>query len=144
MPDTREAAGFVLACMDGGSPHYLLLRSAAHGTWGVPKGHLEPGESALAGARRETLEETGIDDLRVVQDFTRVIQYEVETRKRGRYLKRVTYFLALTPKMLHVQSDEHAESGWFTLEEALSRIDFEQFKQVLREADAHLHSQPGR
>lgn len=140
MPQSREAAGFVLASMQGGAPRYLLLKSAVHGTWGAPKGHLEPGEGALAGAIRETLEETGIRDLQVIEGFRRDLAYEVSTRKRGSYTKRVTYFLALTPKATHVQSDEHDDSGWFTLHEAMARVSYEGFKQVLLDADAHLRA----
>lgn len=140
MAHSLEAAGFVLACVQSGAPRYLLLRSAAHGTWGAPKGHLEPDESSLEAAIRETREETSITDLRLVEGFRRDLIYEVNTRKRGSYTKRVTYFLALTPKAVHVQSDEHNDSGWFTLQEALARVSYDGFKQVLLDADAHLRA----
>lgn len=41
---------------------YLLCRAyGGRENWGVPKGHVEEGESALDAAYRETLEETGLD-----------------------------------------------------------------------------------
>ena len=40
--------------------HKYLLILDAHGNWGFPKGHLEPGEDAVAAARREFEEETGL------------------------------------------------------------------------------------
>lgn len=140
MQQVREAAGFVLACIADGEPRYLLLRSAQHQTWGAPKGHLEPGETPLQAAIRETLEETGIDDLEVIADFQREFSYEVTGRSRGSYLKRVHYFLALTPKALHVQSDEHDKSGWFTLAEVGQMLEYPQIKQVYREADTLLRT----
>ena len=45
-------------------PSILLLRRAVQpglGAWDLPAGYLDPGESCEAGARRETLEEAGIE-----------------------------------------------------------------------------------
>ena len=39
----------------------LLLRHKRLGIWVQPGGHLEPGEDLAAGARREAVEETGLD-----------------------------------------------------------------------------------
>ncbi|NKQ69751.1 DNA mismatch repair protein MutT [Rhizobium sp. UPM1132] len=38
----------------------LLVGSRRNGRWGVPKGHIESGESSSAGALREAYEEAGI------------------------------------------------------------------------------------
>jgi len=48
---------------DGRDPSILLLRRAVEpgfGAWDLPAGYLDPGESFEAAARRETLEEAGI------------------------------------------------------------------------------------
>ncbi len=140
MQQAREAAGFVLACVTDGEPRYLLLRSASHQTWGAPKGHLEPGETPLQAATRETLEETGIDDLHVVAGFHREFSYEVTGRSRGSYLKRVHYFLARATAPTHVQSDEHDQSGWFTLAEVGELLEYPQIRQVFEEADTLLRT----
>jgi len=42
-----------------GSPRVLLV-SSSKGYWLVPKGHVDPGETALAAAEREAAEEAGI------------------------------------------------------------------------------------
>jgi bis(5'-nucleosidyl)-tetraphosphatase len=39
----------------------LLVKGRRSGKWSFPKGHKEPGETYLECARRETLEEAGID-----------------------------------------------------------------------------------
>lgn len=56
-------AGTVLVDLDGGAPRALLLRrrKPPAGLWENPGGMLEPGEDFVAGARRETFEETGLD-----------------------------------------------------------------------------------
>lgn len=144
MAKQRTAAGFVLACEDGAARRYLLLRNSRHGAWGFPKGHSEKGETLLETAARETREETGITDLSVIPGFECTDTYVVNTPKRGEYLKSVTYFLATTPKASHVQSHEHSDSGWFTLEGALEKLGFPKLREMLRLADAHLNTIAGR
>lgn len=136
MGETRTAAGFVLANVDDGRL-YLLLHNSRHNTWLPPKGHTEKGEALLDVARRETLEETGIDDMQVVDGFERSFEYDVDTN-RGKYHKRVTYFLGTTDHTNLQLSDEHNDGGWFALDEALARIRFVQMREVLKAADAFL------
>jgi 8-oxo-dGTP diphosphatase len=54
----RPVAGVVLRDADG---RILLLRRRGEGTWGLPGGGVEPGESWAAAALRECREETGWD-----------------------------------------------------------------------------------
>lgn len=138
MPKERTAAGFVLACEAGGQRRYLLLKNARHGAWGFPKGHSEDDETPMETALRETREETGITDLRVIDGFEVRDSYLVHTPKRGDYRKTVIYFLATTPKAAHVQSHEHAESGWFAFAEALQKLGFPALKETLTRAQAVL------
>lgn len=51
-----------LAWRDGpGGPEVLLIKQFAHkDSWGIPKGHLDAGESLEACALREVMEETGV------------------------------------------------------------------------------------
>src|SRR5882672_3178098 len=57
----RRAAGAVVFRRTERGPRLLLLR--AYKNWDFPKGTIEPGESELDAAKRETLEETGLADL---------------------------------------------------------------------------------
>ncbi|MBU4214901.1 MAG: NUDIX domain-containing protein [Actinobacteria bacterium] len=87
------AAGLLLARRDdaGTITHVLLqhraLWSDQGGTWGVPGGAREPGETAVQGALREAAEEAGVDpgDVEVVDEsvlthpdwsYTTVIGFE--------------------------------------------------------------------
>ena len=60
----KTSAGLVLwSRVDGELVVLLVHASGAYNKkapWGIPKGELDPGESAEACARRETLEETGV------------------------------------------------------------------------------------
>jgi len=62
----KPAAAVLLERQDDGAaePSVLLLRRAVEpglGAWDLPAGYLDPGESFEMGARRETLEEAGVE-----------------------------------------------------------------------------------
>lgn len=58
---TIRAAGVVLLQPGKREPEVLVLHRPQRHDWSLPKGKLDPGEHLLAAARRETIEETGID-----------------------------------------------------------------------------------
>lgn len=60
-PDPAISAGVVVARRDTCGWRLLVLR--AYRNWDFPKGRLEPGETPLDAAIRETAEEAGIGDL---------------------------------------------------------------------------------
>jgi len=55
------SAGVIVVRKQAGNWQYLFLR--AFRNWDFPKGEMEPGESFLEAAVRETREETGITEL---------------------------------------------------------------------------------
>jgi len=133
-----RAAGFVLARVVEGTAQYLLLKSAAHGDWGFPKGHAEPGESDMQTARRELMEETGIDEVAVTEGFKQTVTYKVAGQIGDPIPKTVVYFLATTGRDDHVRSNEHDATGWFEYKQAQSLIRHEELRTLLAEADLAL------
>jgi len=84
----RFSAGVIVVRATADGPRFLLLRSYRY--WDFPKGQVEPGETPLAAARRETSEETGIDQL----DFAWGEDYfETEPYAHGKVAR---YYLART------------------------------------------------
>ena len=62
MKKTRSAGGVVL------NKKGLVLVVSQHGSsWSLPKGHIDPGEDALAAAQREITEESGIRQLKFIK-----------------------------------------------------------------------------
>lgn len=116
------SAGVVVVRPEQGDWRFLLLR--AWRNWDFPKGAVEPGETPLQAARRETAEETGIEDL----DFRWGEAY-VDTGPYGPPRKVSRYFLAQTatreirlPVSPELGRPEHHEWRWVTLAEARKRV----------------------
>jgi 8-oxo-dGTP pyrophosphatase MutT (NUDIX family) len=98
---------------------FLLLRAFRH--WDFPKGMVERDESPLDAARREVIEETGLDDL--------AFDWGEEHIDTGPYArgKIARYYLARTPSTaveLRINPElgypEHNEFRWVDREAALA------------------------
>jgi 8-oxo-dGTP diphosphatase len=126
------ASGFVLFRREAPF-RYLTLRNARHGDVGLPKGHLEPGETPLAGALRETAEETGITDVRPNRWFLRKVRYP-----SGRGTKEVTYLAGETGARDVRLSREHDLAQWKDLDGTLAAIRHGNLREVVRDAAVFL------
>ncbi len=136
----KRAAGFVLFAGDGDARRFLALRNARHGTWGLPKGHLRQGEGEMAGAVRETAEETGLWDFDPLPDFRREVRYRLPTGEE----KSAAYFLARAAAPTHRLSAEHDAGDWLPAAEAGDRLGFPEMRDLLRAAVERLEGPPRR
>jgi 8-oxo-dGTP pyrophosphatase MutT (NUDIX family) len=111
-------------------------RGKPEGTWALPKGLIDAGETAAAAAARETLEETGIEGrvLRKLGDVRYVYTWQGE-----RVFKVVSFFLlaprrgrlgALRPEM----QVEVAEARWLPLAEAPRLLAYAGEREIARRA----------
>jgi len=80
--------------------------------WELPAGRIDPGETPLAAARRELVEETGYTARR----WKKLVTFYPSP---GYVAERMTIFLAtgLTPGKAAPQKDERIMSRWFSPEE---------------------------
>lgn len=106
-----QAAGVVVMTRE--TPAKVLLLKHAD-RLDLPKGHMDEGEDLLQTALRETAEETGLpaEQLTLDPDFKFQIEYDLSSRKRGSYRKRVTYFLGWVDAEFEVQLTEHIGFEW--------------------------------
>src|SRR5262245_29755791 len=83
------SAGVVVVRKTAEGWRVLLLR--VYNYWDFPKGRVEAGETPLDAARRETREETTLDDLEFAWG-----EKSVDTEPYGREKKIARYFIART------------------------------------------------
>ena len=119
-----DQAGGIVVRRENGRTLVLLVRSKKDPSiWVYPKGHIEPGETAVETAVRETYEESGVGG-----ESLGPIGAPLEFQS-GREPVRVQYFL-IRPTS-EVDSPEGREKGWFTLDEARRRLAFENARALL-------------
>lgn len=132
MPVERSA-GVVIFREDKDNIHYLVLHYEL-GHWDFVKGKIERNEALKQTIIRETKEETGIDDLRFIEEFEEKIEYFF--KKQGKTIfKTVIIFLAETKTKEIKLSYEHVDFKWLPYNKALERLTFENAKKVLKKAN---------
>jgi 8-oxo-dGTP pyrophosphatase MutT (NUDIX family) len=136
----ERSAGAVLFRRENGAEMFLLLHYPA-GHWDYPKGNIEKGEQELETVRREIKEETGIEDIVIIDGFKKVIEYNY---KRDSVLvhKKVSYYVAECNTSKVTISFEHLGYQWLGYEAAMKRLTFKNAKIVLQAAHEFL-KKPG-
>jgi 8-oxo-dGTP pyrophosphatase MutT (NUDIX family) len=112
-----RAAGAVVFRRSERGIRVLILR--AYNNWDFPKGLIEPGEDALAAAKREVEEETGLAGLEYPfgDEFKETLPYA--GRKVARYYLAETDEAELRlPVSPELGRPEHHEYRWVSFEEA--------------------------
>lgn len=112
-----RSAGIIVARRRGGDWRLLVLR--AFRNWDFPKGLIEAGEDPLDAAKRETTEETGIEDLAFDfgESFKETLPYA--NGKIARYYLAITETAHITLPISHeLGKPEHDEWRWVTFDEA--------------------------
>jgi 8-oxo-dGTP diphosphatase len=120
MTDSAEAAptlaagGIVLR--EGSRPRFAIVRLRRDKSWVLPKGKLNPGERALAAARREVLEETGYKVS--VHGFLGSMLYSVDGR-----IKIVQFWhMRVIGGPLREPMDDVKAVKWLSLKQAIETL----------------------
>lgn len=131
----KESAGLAIIYQGKLLVGHTTGRKIGRG-WGIPKGGIEKGESALDAAMRETREELGVNVKQKLIDPT-PHQFIVTSRKH-KYTKIVTYFIVEIDDLKQIGlKDEVIKNKKLQLEE----IDAAQFMSLRTLQDAMMVSQ---
>lgn len=131
----EKSCGAVIFRRENDIEYLLILnkKGDAKGHWGFPKGHVEEGETEIQTAKREILEETGLNP-EFISGFRALSQYS----PLPDISKDAVYFLAEDKgEKIKIQKSELADYKWCTLSEALAIISYD--SDLLKSADRFIH-----
>ena len=132
----ETSAGIVLFRKEGTKKRFLLLHYPS-GHWDFVKGKMEKGESTMETAIRETEEETGITDVRFLENFEEWIEYNFQFKGELVH-KKVVFFLGETRTEEVKISNEHLSYAWKEYNEAMEKTTFDNAKTILTKAQVLL------
>ena len=105
---------------------------------GLPKGHLDEGETPEAAAKREVAEETGVTAELI--DKLGDVEYNYERRGRRRAKRVVFYLFEYRSGSLEDHDHEIEEARWMPLEEAVEALTYPGEREIVRRALSRLSS----
>jgi mutator protein MutT len=127
MNDLTHAGGIVTRDTAQGV-RYLVVRARRDPTqWVLPKGHIDPGETAEQAAVREVREEAGVEAQIVALTGTTEYVFAGEHCRIALYLMRF---------VREVPADEEREVSWMSLESALESVRFADVRDLLLSASS--------
>ena len=126
------AGGIVVASHGEGNDRVLVLRRPSHDEIRLPKGRIEKGESRQEAALREVSEESGYDDLEIVETLGhQVVEFDY---KDEHIIRNEYYFLMRLTSPRQIERDPHEYQflpAWLGWEEALEQLTFEPEREWL-------------
>ncbi len=132
----KKSYGAIVYRKYGSEVEFIAIKSKANGYWGFPKGRMEKGENEKETARREVLEETGLN-ITFLDGFKTKIEY---TLPEGR-IKEVIFFIGkISNRILNLQKDEIHEFKWLNYNNMLNLLTYENSKKALMEVNSFLNN----
>lgn len=112
----------------------LIIKHRNGGHWSFPKGHVEGNETEHETARREILEETGIE-VSFVTGFRETVTYS----PKQNVLKDVVYFLAEgVTHEIKIQEEEISQVKWININDADKYLTYNNDKGLIFSAKTAL------
>jgi ADP-ribose pyrophosphatase YjhB (NUDIX family) len=132
-----HSAGGVVTNSEG-----KVLVVSQHGTsWSLPKGHIDPGEDAVAAAKREIYEESGVRDLEFIRELGTYERHKIGVNGDDdrSELKVITMFLFKTKeKLLRPVDPDNPEAKWVEKSKVPLLLTHEKDKDFFRRVERTL------
>jgi 8-oxo-dGTP pyrophosphatase MutT (NUDIX family) len=130
-------AGGVVVGLDG----TIVVVNQNGDSWSLPKGHIEPGESALDAARREIKEESGISQLELVKELGSYTRPRIGLHggNDNTTHKKITLFLFKTKQYdLKPEDPANPEARWVSVDDVSSLLTHVKDKEFFDSITAQL------
>ncbi|MBR1750049.1 MAG: NUDIX domain-containing protein [Ruminococcus sp.] len=126
----EKSCGAIVYRKYHGNTEILLIKHVNSGHWSFPKGHVEGDETEVETAKREILEETGID-VNLDPTFRETVSYSPKKDTQ----KVVVYFVAKAKNTDYVpQEEEIAEIKWVEIDRAGSVLAYDNDRSIVNKA----------
>lgn len=126
----EKSCGAIVYRKYHGNTEILLIKHVNSGHWSFPKGHVEGNETELETAKREIMEETGID-VNLDPTFREIVTYSPKKDTQ----KNVVYFIARAKNTNFVpQEEEIAEIKWVEIDLAGQILSYENDRSIVNKA----------
>ena len=108
----------------------LLIYENKQNFWGFPKGHMEENETEIETAKREVLEEVGLQ-VEINKNKKYTLKYNI-----GSYVEKTCVLFLAKPKTHEIknQESEVLKSGWYDFKEALDLLPYKDQQEVFKQA----------
>lgn len=135
------AGGIVFRRKDG--EVQILLTQDAKDRWTIAKGHIEEGEVTRETAEREIQEETGLSQVHV-KDWLGKINFRYRRQSSLVLMTMHVYLVQAQGKTDQLKKEDWMNGiGWFSPNEALERIEYEDIGKLILLAMKKIRQQHG-
>lgn len=109
-----------------GPGNKILVCNQNGNSWSLPKGHLDPSEDAEQAAIREIYEETGVQDVKIIEELGSYERARIGKDGIGENLdqpKHITFFLCVTNQEELAPIDpENPSADWLPIQDVADRL----------------------
>ncbi len=112
----------------------ILLIQDAKDRWTIPKGHIEPGETAVQAARREIGEEAGLSQVEM-QGWLGKIHFRYRRIDKLVLMTTQIYLVKALGDTDAIKKEEWMKDiRWFSFQDALDAIEYEDIAKLILKA----------
>lgn len=130
----REKSCGAMIVRGNKAEYQVLMIRQNQGHWCFPKGHVENDETEIETAKREVLEETGLE-IEILAGFRETTSYRPEPSS----LKQVVYFIGKpVGGILKKQEIEVSDLRWVSIIDAFALLTYENDVELLRKLVQYL------